>query len=64
MLWQCETIAFTTLFDSFQGTNHIPLKIKTLIFNILQNSLFSTVRKQMENIFKYRKEMRVAKIKV
>ena len=64
MLWQCETIAFTTLFDSFQEANHIPLKIKTLIFNILQNSLFSAVRKQMEKIFKYRKEMRVAKIKV
>ena len=64
MLWQRETIAFTTLFDSFQGTNHISLKIKTLIFSILQNSLFSAVRKQMENIFKYRKEMGVAKIKV
>jgi len=64
MLWQCETIAFTTLFDSFQGTNYTSLKIKALFFNILQNSLFSAVRKQMEKIFKYRKEMRVAKIKV
>ena len=54
MLLQRETIAFTTLFDSFQGTNHTLLKIKTLIFNILQNSLFSAVRKQKEKIFKYR----------
>ena len=35
-----------------------------LIISSLQKSLFSAVRNQTENIFKYRKEIEVAEIKV